>query len=77
MSEVKQYQYGSREVSQKTHVEDSQSLKGGSLQRGVVLQYVRMVHLGKNIVEMGGDGPGKGAAANMLPSFLVDPRPCT
>lgn len=77
MNEVKQYEYGSREVSQKTHLEDSQSLKGASLQHSVVLQYVRMVHLGKNIVEMGGDGPGKGAAANMLPSFSMDPQPCT
>lgn len=47
MSEVKQYEYASREVSQGGHVEDSQSLKAGGLQHGVALQYVRMVHLGK------------------------------
>ena len=47
MSEVKQYEYASREVSQRGHVEHSRCLKAGRLQHGVVLQYVRMVHLGK------------------------------
>lgn len=47
MSEVKQYEYASREVGQGGHVEDSQNLKAGGLQRAVALQCVRMVHRGK------------------------------
>lgn len=68
MSEVKQCEYASREMNQRGHVEDSQSLKTRGLQHGVVLQYVGMVHLGKTMLKWD-DGPGKGPASNTLLSF--------
>lgn len=51
MSEVKKYEYASREVGQGRHVEDSQSLKAGGLQHAVALQCVKMVHLGKTLLK--------------------------